>query len=357
MPVTPVPTPICRALADAMGGWGPYTVREIEALFNLHGFEHTGSAEPEAGVCRQTAADFIVAIDWADPDQRLRLINLIQEVLEHYPPQEGESPLLPGRALRGALERVGVDAHTPAGAAAALSHPPAAGSGDVAGEQAPNPFDLWPPGRIRVFMSHVAGDRAFVGQVAAELERADFACFVAHEEIEPSLRWQQVIEAALDSCEVMVTVVTLGFRESDWCEQEVGWALGRGLVIIPVAVDMQPYGFFGSFQAVQATRNQVSAAAVQIAQAIATAVFNHQRPNSARLVDRLADSVVDAFCMSGSFETTRRRFDLLRRVPAGAWTPTRQQQVLNACRDNRQIREANLAGGGPISQAVLALFP
>jgi hypothetical protein len=339
-----------------MGGWGPYTVREIEVLFNLHGFEETVSAPEEQGVRRQTAADFIGAIDWDDSDSRSRLLRLIAEVLHHYPPQDGESPLSPGRALRGALERAGI---VPTALESQTTGPvldTVPGAADP-GPQADDPFDIWPADRVRVFMSHLATDREFVQAVATELERSAFACFVAHEEIRPSLRWQEVIESALDSCNLMVAFVADGFKDSDWCAQEVGWALGRGLVLVPVAIDMQPYGFFGSFQAVQTHHAAPVQTAIQVGHAIAIAVFRGQRPDSARLVEPLADSVIDAFCASGSFDTARRRFELLRQIPPVAWTPDRRERIETACRDNRQLRDANLAGGESMPEAVAGLLP
>ena len=51
--------------------------------------------------------------------------------------------------------------------------------------------------------------------------------------------------------EVMVAVVEPGFRESDWCAQEVGFALGRKIDIIPLRAGLDPYGFFGKLQGIQ----------------------------------------------------------------------------------------------------------
>src|SRR5207342_659466 len=98
--------PLRSALVEAMGGWGPFTVREIANLFVDHGFEETAEVEPEQGVRRTEAAEHLAPIDWAIPDQRQRVLALVREVLEFYPEAEDESPLSPGRRLRRALERV-----------------------------------------------------------------------------------------------------------------------------------------------------------------------------------------------------------------------------------------------------------
>jgi TIR domain len=349
MPATPVPTGVRRALADAMGGWGPFTVREIVVLFGLHGFDEEAEAPEEQGVRRQTAANFVAAIDWSDTEQQRNFLDLVEEVLERYPPDPAESPLAPGRALRSALRRVGVTTGS-AGRLSAPALPQSQIPYDAAPRPVPivevsDPLDIWPPGRVRLFLSHSAHIRREVAAIAEELESTTFACFVAHDQIQPSLRWQHVIESALDTCDVMVAVVTPEFRLSDWCGQEVGWALGRGLVVIPVSLTEQPYGFFGAFQAVQVRGRPAAEVARLVAHAIATGVFRRQRPGSERLIAPLASAVVQAFCSSGSSAIAARRFELLRQIPRGAWTQDTRTAVLAACESNERVQQATLPGG------------
>jgi hypothetical protein len=64
------------------------------------------------------------------------------------------------------------------------------------------------------------------------------------------MEWQGEIELALRSMHALVALVTPDFRESNWTDQEIGWALGRGLPVIPVRLGADPYGFAGKVQAV-----------------------------------------------------------------------------------------------------------
>lgn len=41
-----------------------------------------------------------------------------------------------------------------------------------------------------------------------------------------------------------------GFKDSDWCAQEVGYALGRKVDIIPLRAGLDPFGFFGKYQGI-----------------------------------------------------------------------------------------------------------
>ena len=189
-PGTSVPAPLRRALADAMGGWVPFTVCEIETLFDIHGLSEDVEAPPKQGVRRQAAANRIAAVDWGDAVKQRALLDLTRQVLEHYPRQAGEPPLSVGRVLRTALERAGIavgpnDELTPDGR---TSVGPAPGPTPHVVER-DDPLDIWPPNRIRVFLSHLSTDKRIVSEIAADLEVGTFACFVAHEEIRPSLRW------------------------------------------------------------------------------------------------------------------------------------------------------------------------
>ena len=43
----------------------------------------------------------------------------------------------------------------------------------------------------------------------------------------------------------------MNFRESYWTDQETGFALARGILIISLRIDLAPYGFIGKLQALK----------------------------------------------------------------------------------------------------------
>ena len=71
---------------------------------------------------------------------------------------------------------------------------------------------LWGDGAFRVFISHVAKDKEFAASLKVSLERRGIASFVAHEDIEPMREWELEIERALFSMDVLVALLTEGFR-------------------------------------------------------------------------------------------------------------------------------------------------
>lgn len=104
-------------------------------------------------------------------------------------------------------------------------------------------------GYFRVFLSH----KTEVKKQAAELKEALYvigvSAFVAHEDIHPTRAWQDEIENALHTMDAFVAVMTPGFHDSNWTDQEVGFALARGVPVIALRMGRDPYGFLGKFQA------------------------------------------------------------------------------------------------------------
>jgi TIR domain len=169
-------------------------------------------------------------------------------------------------------------------------------------------------------------------------------------QIEPTREWQKVIELALRSCDVLMAYVTPDFAQSRWTDQEVGWAMGRGVVLIPVKVGADPYGFFGTYQAVQvADPGDPRAVATAIVRAIAVAVFRRQRVGADRLIQPMATAVADAFCRSATFQGAARRFELLRLVPPGALTEAQLARLEEAVRGLEGSSDAHLIGGENVS--------
>ncbi len=111
--------------------------------------------------------------------------------------------------------------------------------------------DFWIEGYLRLFISHLSSNKERMSDLKAHLECWGVSAFIAHEDIEPSREWMNEVEAGLETMDAMVAVVEPGFKESDWCVQEVGFALGRKVDIIPLRAGLDPFGFFGKYQGLQ----------------------------------------------------------------------------------------------------------
>lgn len=123
---------------------------------------------------------------------------------------------------------------------------------------------LWGGGRPRMFLSHRAQEKLIATALKKELEALGAAAFVAHEDIEPTKEWQGEIERALGSMDVLVAILTAGFRSSHWTNQEIGVAIGRGIPVLSLRLGEDPAGFTGRFQAILCDRERIDRAAWSI---------------------------------------------------------------------------------------------
>jgi len=102
---------------------------------------------------------------------------------------------------------------------------------------------------LRLFISHVSKDKAIAHRLRDALRAYSIAGFVAHDDIEPTTAWEREIERGLGTMDAMVAVLTAGFAKSHWCQQELGFALGRGTKVISFKWGEDPVGFLSKDQA------------------------------------------------------------------------------------------------------------
>lgn len=115
---------------------------------------------------------------------------------------------------------------------------------------------LWEEGCFKLFISHLDKNKNFAKEIKEGLKGYGISCFVAHDDIRPTSLWQYEIEKALRTCDGLLAILEPGFHQSSWTDQEIGFAFGRGVVIVSVRIGQDPYGFIGKFQAI--TENQIS---------------------------------------------------------------------------------------------------
>jgi hypothetical protein len=67
---------------------------------------------------------------------------------------------------------------------------------------------------------------------------------------------------------------------------------------------------------------------------------------------------VTAFCQSPSFESTRKRFELLQLIPGGAWKGRHFVELEKASRENEEVREGviSVPKARPAPEAVADLI-
>jgi len=112
-------------------------------------------------------------------------------------------------------------------------------SGDIASERVD---------KLLAFLSYSSKNKILAGNIKENLEKYDIDVFLAHEDIEPSEEWQNTIIEKLNQCSIFIPLLTEDFRISKFTDQETGAATILGKVIIPLKIDVDPYGFIAKIQ-------------------------------------------------------------------------------------------------------------
>ncbi len=107
---------------------------------------------------------------------------------------------------------------------------------------------MWTPNTFKLFLSHLSDNRDVAHQLKTHLAYYQISCFVAHDDIEPTREWEDEIEEALRSMDALAALLTPGFHQSKWTDQEVGFAMGSGRLVLPLRYGANPHGFIGKFQ-------------------------------------------------------------------------------------------------------------
>lgn len=185
---------------------------------------------------------------------------------------------------------------------------------------------FWRKRMFRLFISHLATEKVFAAELQEALLAYGISSFVAHNDIEPTLEWQAQIETALATCDSLVAVLHSDFHRSNWTDQEIGFAMGRGLPVFAIRCGQDPYGFIGRFQGFNGANKTASALAKEL--------FEAYRKNK-QTQKRMAEVLVSLFEESGSFAFAKARIGYLEELEF--WDPSFVHRIEAAAHSNSQI--------------------
>jgi len=167
----------------------------------------------------------------------------------------------------------------------------------------PDSLTIWKPGFVRLFISHRDEHKKKAFQLSEALEALGIATFVAHDTIEATKEWRREILNGLETMEVMLVFLTDDFHKSTFTNQEIGYALGRGIPIVSLKLEnSDPSGFISHEQALRGSLDNPSASAIKIQKLVAEKLGRE---------DRIQQGLISAFLLSPDFDETKLRFDRL----------------------------------------------
>jgi hypothetical protein len=210
-----------------------------------------------------------------------------------------------------------------------------------------DPANPWSGTGFRLFLSHVTSHAEHAGALRQELARRSVDAFVAHDSISPTEDWKNVILYALSTCDACLALLTPGFKESNWTDQEVGYCIARGLLVIPLEFGVTPYGFLGTHQSLKVRPGQS-----QIDLALSVSELLVRKPQSTEAMTR---ALVQRWRLTDSYEAARENYSLLRGVPGESWNQSLVTEVWDTWANNSQVRDANI-DWRPCEEALVGLF-
>lgn len=143
--------------------------------------------------------------------------------------------------------------------------------------------------KFRLFISHIAKHKDKATRLKDCLAPYAISGFVAHEDIHPTLEWQTEIERALYNMDSFLAIHTPGFKDSFWTQQEIGFAVGRGVKIISFKMGEDPTGFISKHQALP----RRSRTAEQIAQEVDAILGADQLTSAKLLAAKRSNGIID----------------------------------------------------------------
>ncbi|HMG75010.1 MAG TPA: toll/interleukin-1 receptor domain-containing protein [Pyrinomonadaceae bacterium] len=195
---------------------------------------------------------------------------------------------------------------------------------------------FWVPGYFRLFISHLSPFKETAAKLQIALLDFGITAFVAHNDIEPTKEWQEEIEKGLFSMEALAAILTPGFRESNWTDQETGVAIGRDVLVIPIMRGINPYGFIAKYQGLMGAGKTVR----QVADGVFQILANHPKTKP-----RLAESLVDQILLAHNIVSGLQKLNLLRRIE------TLPEQYLEKLRDGI-VNNQQLSASGDVNRAL-----
>lgn len=195
----------------------------------------------------------------------------------------------------------------------------------------PDTLAIWRPRLLRLFITHRDEHKRQANSLAKALEDYGVSAFVAHDTIGAMEDWKKQILKGLETMEVMLAFLTDDLELSTFCNQEIGYALGRRVPIIPLKLQQaDPPGFISSDQALRGSIDQAADSAPEVYKLLVEKLGQRTR---------LHPVFIEAFAKSSSYAEAEVRFDRLAQHVTKL-TEEEEKEVVEAYNENSQLHDA-----------------
>lgn len=186
--------------------------------------------------------------------------------------------------------------------------------------------------KIKVFISHRDTKKTFAQQIKTSLEPLGISCFVAHVDIDVNEEWLRTIDNAMRTSDLCLPLLTEDFYESNWTNQEIGFAYGFGIPIISIKTPKDPLGFISTRQGFPWKKNE-SFPTIEFIDVIFSSSYIPEV-----LKDKFKNTFISIIGSSGDFKVCNLIAETFH-----SWKDVSDKQInaiVSAYNDNRCARES-----------------
>lgn len=187
---------------------------------------------------------------------------------------------------------------------------------------------------MQVFLSYREDEegKEYASALREELAILGINAIMASRSIRPGAVWAQTILEHLEASSALLCIASRGYTDSAWCQQEIGWAIGRSIPALWICYDSteQSVGFLKDKQELRAT-NPVNEA--EIARAVGAWLVREQETQ-----EETRATLLRALTFSSTYQQTRDIAHVLATLDS--LTDDEWKQINDAAASNRQVRDA-----------------
>jgi hypothetical protein len=167
---------------------------------------------------------------------------------------------------------------------------------------------------LRIFLSYSERNGFLADTIKKNLQLFRLSVFMAHQDLPPLVEWEEEIQKELRQCDIFVPILTEAYYQSEWTDQETGFALALGKVIIPLKVERAPKGFIGKYQAlkINVIESQDPSKRIILPQFVDHFITLIMQNDD--LLESMKHCLINAFVFSPFFDTTTQILHELKKI-------------------------------------------
>lgn len=203
---------------------------------------------------------------------------------------------------------------------------------------------------MKLFLSHRETFKQQTELYANGLRRCGFEPFVAHADIGGGVEWKNALQGELDNCEALIALYSQDFSESQWTDQEIGWALARKVPVLPCSLDgTTAYGFPGDHQCVDLRKSWGSREPVADREAAAL-IVDGLYTIAPRIRDSIGTALSTGLINASSFIASIDTSKLIERYFANGLSATMRHNI------ERSLGNDQVSGATGVSDRLMRLL-